>query len=162
MVRVATAFASPSYLPTRSTPLHALTAKRRAQPRVRAPRAALTPVQQNALLAASIPALPIMAYSEYVLLTTGCGLPPGPGGLLGAAEGISYLVVVALAALSVREKVTTGSGLPPGPAGLLGAAEGMAFLLILAGVADAAYIFAKFGSIPNAVPAAGSRCYPVE
>jgi hypothetical protein len=30
--------------------------------------------------------------SEYTLKTTGSGLPPGPGGLIGAAEGISYLV----------------------------------------------------------------------
>lgn len=27
-----------------------------------------------------------------MLKTTGSGLPPGPGGLVGAAEGVSYLV----------------------------------------------------------------------
>lgn len=27
----------------------------------------------------------------------GCGLPPGPGGLLGGLEGVSYLAVVGLA-----------------------------------------------------------------
>ena len=38
----------------------------------------------------------IMLYSESVLFRTGCGLPAGPLGLVGAAEGISYLGVVVL------------------------------------------------------------------
>ncbi len=37
--------------------------------------------------------------------STGCGLPPGPNGLLGAAEGVSYLVVTAIACWSVYNKV---------------------------------------------------------
>jgi hypothetical protein len=37
-------------------------------------------------------AAPLCLYSEFVLKTTGSGLPPGPGGVVGAAEGISYLV----------------------------------------------------------------------
>ena len=48
---------------------------------------------------------PIVLYSEWVLKTTGSGLPPGPGGLYGAAEGISYLVVVGLVGWSVASKV---------------------------------------------------------
>ena len=43
----------------------------------------------------------IMLVSEYVLKTTGCGLPAGPYGLIGAAEGISYLGVTALVAFSL-------------------------------------------------------------
>ena len=31
---------------------------------------------------------PVVLLSEYVLVTTGQGLDPGPGGLYGAAEGI--------------------------------------------------------------------------
>ena len=38
----------------------------------------------------------------------GCGLPPGPSGLLGAAEGVSYLVVTAIACWSVYSKVSVG------------------------------------------------------
>jgi hypothetical protein len=38
----------------------------------------------------------ICDYSLYVLKTTSCGLPPGPFGLLGAGEGVSYLVVIGL------------------------------------------------------------------
>ena len=47
----------------------------------------------------------ISDYSLYVLKTTGCGLPPGPFGLEGAAEGISYLVVTAIVAWSAYTKV---------------------------------------------------------
>jgi hypothetical protein len=46
-------------------------------------------------------------YSLYVLKTTSCGLPPGPFGLLGLAEGISYLVVVGIAGWSAYSKVKT-------------------------------------------------------
>ena len=52
----------------------------------------------------AVPALacqPVMYWSLYTLKTTGCGLPAGPFGLFGAAEGISYLIVagVVVAAL---------------------------------------------------------------
>ena len=50
-----------------------------------------------------------------------CGLPAGPFGLIGAAEGISYLVVIGFVASSLLSKVTSCSGLPAGPGGLLGA-----------------------------------------
>jgi len=36
-------------------------------------------------------------WSLYAVFTTGAGLPAGPFGLLGAIEGVSYLVVVGLA-----------------------------------------------------------------
>jgi hypothetical protein len=35
-------------------------------------------------IAAGLVCNPIMLYSEYVLKTTGAGLPPGPGGVYGA------------------------------------------------------------------------------
>jgi len=44
----------------------------------------------------------------------GCGLPPGPGGFLGAAEGLSYLTGGALAIWSLASKLSTGHGLPKG------------------------------------------------
>lgn len=125
-------------------------------------KALLSLPQQRIAIALSLPALPIVGYSEYVLLTSGCGLPPGPYGLLGAAEGISYLVVAAIVLLSVFSKVKTGSGLPEGPGKLLGASEGVAFLLAFAGVAIAGYTFYKFGSLPSGIPTPGDRCFPVE
>eukprot|EP00892_Ulva_mutabilis_P008992 jgi/Ulvmu1/6465/UM003_0096.1 len=89
---------------------------------------------QVAAGAAGVVAAPLCLYSEYVLKTTGAGLPPGPGGLVGAAEGISYLVVVGLVSWSAYTKVQTGSGLPAGPSGLLGAAEGFSYLALLGGL----------------------------
>ena len=76
----------------------------------------------------------VMAYSLFVLQQTGCGLPPGPSGLFGAAEGISYLYVTGLVLYSAGKKVKTGSGLPAGPGGVLGLAEGLAYLLVVAGI----------------------------
>ncbi len=48
---------------------------------------------------------------------TGCGLPPGPSGALGAAEGVSYLVVAGAAAWGVGARAT-GKGLPAGASAL--------------------------------------------
>ncbi|KAK1743830.1 hypothetical protein QTG54_005427 [Skeletonema marinoi] len=47
----------------------------------------------------------IVLYSESVLFNTGCGLPAGPFGLVGAVEGISYLGVVGLIGFSLYTKV---------------------------------------------------------
>ena len=52
----------------------------------------------------------ICDYSLYVLKTTGCGLPAGPFGLIGATEGVSYLTVVGILGWSLFTKVKTGSG----------------------------------------------------
>lgn len=91
--------------------------------RVRAVLCEASAPQQQATLAASIVGLasqPVMWWSLYVLKTTGCGLPAGPFGLIGAAEGISYLVIIGFVASSMLSKVTSGKGLPAGPGGLLG------------------------------------------
>jgi hypothetical protein len=40
----------------------------------------------TAAVAAGLPANAIALWSEWTLFQTGAGLPPGPGGLLGAAE----------------------------------------------------------------------------
>ena len=93
-----------------------------------------------------------MFYSLFTLKTTGCGLPAGPFGLEGFAEGISYLYVPGLGAYSLYKKVTTGSGLPAGPAGVLGAAEGLAFLAIVAGLVVLGFQLADYGFIPEALP----------
>ena len=100
----------------------------------------------------------IVLYSEYTLKTTGCGLPAGPGGIIGALEGISYLAIVALAGLSVTKKLSTGSGLPAGPFGILGAGEGLSFLAIFVGFIVLAFQVLDYGYIPNAVPMEGGMC----
>lgn len=102
-------------------------------------------------------AVPVVAWSEYTLRATGCGLPPGPGGLLGAAEGVSYLTVSALAVWSLATKLSTGHSLPKGPGGLLAGAEKLAFTSILAGVAVLGLQVRDYGFIPAALPDA--RCF---
>lgn len=62
------------------------------QSRAIACKAESSDTAQIAAGAAGIVSAPLCLYSEFVLKTTGSGLPPGPGGLVGAAEGISYLV----------------------------------------------------------------------
>ena len=100
----------------------------------------------------------VMLCSEYVLKTTGCGLPAGPFGVIGAVEGISYLGVTALTAFSIFTKVKTGSGLPAGPKGILGLAEGLSFLAIVVGIAVLLFQVVDYGYIPNAVPVEGGIC----
>jgi len=100
----------------------------------------------------------IVFYSEFTLKTTGCGLPAGPFGLLGAVEGVSYLGVIGIVAYSLYSKITTGRGLPAGPAGLLGAAEGLSFLAIVAGLVVLGFQIMDYGYIPNAVPMEGGMC----
>ena len=117
--------------------------------------------QQQATLAASILGLvsqPVMWWSLWTLKTTGCGLPAGPFGLIGAAEGISYLVVIGFVAAALLSKVTSGKGLPAGPGGLLGAAEGLSFLTALAGLAVLGFQLTDYGYVPEAVPIEGGVC----
>jgi len=101
---------------------------------------------------AGLLAAPVVAWSELALLATGCGLPPGPSGLLGAAEGVSYLTVGGILAWSLASKASTGKGLPPGPGGLLGAAEGLAYLVALSGVGVLSYQLLERGYVPGALP----------
>ncbi|NP_001142881.1 hypothetical protein Zm00014a_028006 [Zea mays] len=107
--------------------------------------------------AAGLASSAVVAWSLYTLNTTGCGLPPGPGGALGAAEGVSYLVVAGLVGWSVTTKVRTGSGLPAGPYGLLGAAEGVAYLTIAAIAVVFGLQFFQQGSIPGPLPS--EQCF---
>ena len=100
----------------------------------------------------------VVLYSEFTLKTTGCGLPAGPFGAVGAVEGISYLAVIGIAGASLATKAKTGSGLKAGPGGLLGLAEGLAFTAIVVGLVVLAFQFADYGYLPNAIPVEGGRC----
>ena len=84
----------------------------------------------KAVVAAGFVANPVVLVSEYFLKTTGEGLPPGPGGIYGATEGVSYLVIVGVVAWSLYTKVKTGSGLQ---GSLLGSVEGLSYLSLVAG-----------------------------
>lgn len=100
---------------------------------------------------------PVVWWSLYTLKTTGCGLPPGPGGAIGAVEGVSYLVILGVVGWSLYTKVKTGSGLPQGPAGLLGAVEGISYLSLLAIAAVFGLQALDFGFIPGPLP--GKECF---
>ena len=100
----------------------------------------------------------VVLYSEFTLKTTGCGLPAGPFGAVGAVEGISYLAVIGIAGASLATKAKTGSGLKAGPGGLLGLAEGLAFTAIVVGLVVLAFQFNDYGYLPNAIPVEGGRC----
>ena len=113
---------------------------------------------QTLLGAAGTFAALITLYSEFVLKTTGCGLPAGPLGLIGAIEGVSYLGIVGVTAYSLYTKFKTGRGLPPGPAGVLGAAEGLSYLAIAVGLVVLVLQVLNYGYIPNAVPMEKGMC----
>lgn len=100
---------------------------------------------------------PVIAWSLYTLKTTGCGLPPGPGGSIGALEGVSYLAVVGIVGWSIYTKARTGSGLPNGPFGLLGAVEGLSYLSVLAILVVFGLQFLDKGYIPGPLPA--DQCF---
>lgn len=100
----------------------------------------------------------VVLWSEATLKTTGCGLPAGPFGLLGALEGVSYLAIVGILGASISSKVSTGRGLPAGPLGLLGAAEGLAYIAGALGIVVLGLQIADYGYVPNAVPVEGGVC----
>ena len=100
----------------------------------------------------------VVLYSEFTLKTTGCGLPAGPFGAVGAVESISCLAVIGIAGASLATKAKTGSGLKAGPGGLLGLAEGLAFTAIAVGLVVLGFQLADYGYLPNAIPVEGGRC----
>lgn len=136
---------------------HRLTTKRRpshsyGQLRVKASSQSGGGLAETAAIAGGLVATPVIGWSLYTLKTTGCGLPPGPGGAIGAVEGVSYLAVAAIVGWSAYTKVKTGSGLPNGPFGLLGAVEGLSYLTLLAIFVVFGLQFAQQGSIPGPLP----------
>lgn len=62
----------------------------------------------------------------------GCGLPPGPFGLLGAAEGLSYLTVLGFAGAGVGARVNSGG--KQGLQGVLAVPETLAYGALAAGL----------------------------
>lgn len=86
------------------------------------------------LAAAGLFANPLVFFSEYNTAATGIGLESGQYNLLGAVEGVSYLVVAWVILAALYSKVTKGSGLPAGPLGLLGLTEGLSFMSLLGAI----------------------------
>ncbi|KAI5684211.1 hypothetical protein M9H77_05439 [Catharanthus roseus] len=114
-------------------------------------------IAEKLAIAGGLVSTPVIGWSLYTLKTTGCGLPPGPAGSIGALEGVSYLVVVGIVAWSLYTKSKTGSGLPNGPFGLLGAVEGLSYLSLLAIIVVFGLQFVQQGSIPGPLPS--DQCF---
>ncbi|KAL8200459.1 hypothetical protein R6Q57_011798 [Mikania cordata] len=118
-----------------------------------------TGVAETLAISGGLIATPVIGWSLYTLKTTGCGLPPGPGGSIGALEGVSYLVVVGIVGWSLYIKSKTGSGLPNGPFGLLGAVEGLSYLSLVAILVVFGLQLYQQGSLPGPVPVPGDQCF---
>ncbi|XP_031107031.1 uncharacterized protein LOC116011770 [Ipomoea triloba] len=146
----------PSFYPTRTTKLSTATFKVRAMANQRSESDGGGIAEKLAIVGGLV-STPVIGWSLYTLKTTGCGLPPGPGGSIGALEGVSYLVVAAIVGWSFYTKTKTGSGLPSGPFGLLGAVEGLSYLCLLAIIAVFGLQFLDKGSIPGPLPS--DQCF---
>ncbi|KAM1047901.1 hypothetical protein ACFX13_027745 [Malus domestica] len=116
-----------------------------------------TSIAEIAAIAGGLVSTPVIGWSLYTLKTTGCGLPPGPGGSIGALEGVSYLAVLGIVGWSLYTKTKTGSGLPNGPFGLLGAVEGLSYLSLLSILVVFGLQFFQNGSIPGPLPS--DQCF---
>jgi hypothetical protein len=119
----------------------------------------IPPPNAGAIGATGIVSSVVCFYSLYILKTTSCGLPPGPAGLLGAGEGISYLVVTFIFGWSLLKKIQTGSGLNTDDKGLLGLAEGLSFLVVIGGLVIAALNLNDYGFLPGFLP--NDKCFGV-
>lgn len=100
---------------------------------------------QLAIAAAGLAALPVVAWSEWVLKSTGAGLcrayeyvqrlkaRPPPSFLAAWGQAVccrGTLHRPPCCPLTLRPCACAGCGLPPGPSGLLGAAEGVSYLVV--------------------------------
>ncbi|KAK9835485.1 hypothetical protein WJX74_001225 [Apatococcus lobatus] len=100
-------------------------------------------------------ALPVVVWSEVTLAQTGCGLPPGPGGYLGAAEGVSYLAVAGLAVWSALSFLSVGPGRPaggPSRTSFVQAVQGLSLGVVFTGLSILGYQYRTYGYIPSATP----------
>ncbi|CAL1160164.1 unnamed protein product [Cladocopium goreaui] len=109
----------------------------------------------GALGAVGIGASLVMGWSEWTLKTTGCGLPAGPFGLLGATEGLSYLAVLGLVGYQLFRLATNDS---KKQSSLVEVASVLAVLATVAGIVVLYFQIQDYGFVPEAVPTEGGRC----
>ncbi|KAL1493501.1 hypothetical protein AB1Y20_017206 [Prymnesium parvum] len=107
-------------------------------------------VQDAALAVAN----PVVWLSLCSLSATGGGLPAGPYGLLGALEGVSYVLVVGSVGAALLRNRSDGNAAPP-----LGLAEKLSFLSVLAAVVVLAGLLREQGCVPNALPLVDYSAY---
>ena len=128
----------------------------------------------------SIAAAMVVLRSEFVLKTTGCGLPAGPYGVVGAMEGLSYVAVVLTCATAIANYVSS-SAATAAPAVVVKRgvddenssssstsntitrttkliAIALSSTAILLGIIVVIFQVLDYGYIPNAVPMKGGMC----
>ena len=99
----------------------------------------------------------IVLYSEFVLKTTGCGLPAGPFGVVGAVEGVSYLGVVATCGAAAVDYFSE-DGLEGSDKPTRRLATTLGVTAAVVGIVVLALQVLDYGYIPNAVPMEGGMC----
>lgn len=92
------------------------------------------------ILTIGLAAQPVVWLSLYTVATTGAGLPAGPFGLVGATEGISYLIVVGIVVSSFLTKSTNV------------AVERTSQVTLALALLTLASLVAQQGCVPNAKP----------
>lgn len=97
----------------------------------------------------------VVLFSEYTLKTTGCGLPAGPFGIVGAVEGLSYLGVVGICANAASKFFSEDE---EGDTSARRIATTLGVSAALVGIAVLTFQIADYGYIPNAVPMEGGMC----
>ena len=112
-----------------------------------------TPPSIDAIL--GITASLVVLFSEYTLKATGCGLPAGPFGIVGAVEGLSYLGVVGICANAASKFFSEDE---EGDTGARRIATTLGVSAALVGIAVLVFQIADYGYIPNAVPMEGGMC----
>ena len=86
-------------------------------------------------------AQPVVWISLYSVATTGGGLPAGPFGLVGAVEGLAYVVVVGFVASSLVSRSPS-----------LKLVESLSWLTVGSGIFTLLVLVAQQGCVPNAKP----------
>lgn len=105
-------------------------------------------------------AVAVVVWSLAALRDTGCGLPPGPGGMLGATEGLSYLVVAGLAGwglLRQARRRTDSTSVVDVPGALLTSAQAASCSTVAVGLAVLALQVSQRGYVPGVLP--DSNCF---
>ena len=90
-------------------------------------------------------AQPVVWISLFCVATTGGGLPAGPFGLLGALEGVSYLIILGFCGTAAYRNVTTKSG-------KVSTVETLSSATLFAGLLVLFSLVLDQGCVPNAKP----------
>lgn len=95
---------------------------------------------------------PVVWTSLFFVATTGAGFPAGPFGLLGALEGLSYLVIVGTVSSSVYRKITNEDESFASRSRLSLMVEPLSYATLFVGILTLASLAVQQGCVPNAKP----------